>query len=96
VPDWFADVVIYGAVPVLVALGVLAAALCALRGQWRAGAGLGLDIWLAAGLLTLAVATTWSSIATVAVIVAVRHMASWSMKRSLGDSQSKVPGGASR
>ncbi len=95
-PDWFADVVIYGAVPVLVALGVLAAALCALRGQWRVGAGLGLDIWLAAGLLTLAVATTWSSIATVAVIVAVRHMASWSMKRSFGDSPSKVPGGASR
>lgn len=91
-PNWFADVVIYGAVPVLVALGVLAAALCALRGQWRVGAGLGLDIWLAAGLLTLAVATTWSSIATVAVIVAVRHLATWSIDRAL--SETHPPGTA--
>lgn len=83
---WFADAIVYGAVPVLVAMGVLAAALCAMRGQWRAGAGLGLDIWLAAGLLTLAVATTWSTIATVAVIVAVRHLATWSIDRSLGGS----------
>jgi len=89
VPGWFGDAVIYGAVPVLVGLGVLAAALCALRGQWRVGAGLGLDIWLAAGLLTLAVATSWSTIATVAVIVAVRHLATWSIDRSLGGSHSK-------
>ena len=89
---WFADAIVYGAVPVLVAMGVLAAALCAMRGQWRAGAGLGLDIWLAAGLLTLAVATTWSTIATVAVIVAVRHLATWSIDRAL--SESHPPGTA--
>lgn len=79
---WLSDAITYGAVPVLVALGVLAAAVCAMRGQWRTGAGLGLDIWLAAGLLSLAMATTWSSIATVAVIVAVRHLATWSIDRA--------------
>lgn len=81
-PGWFGNAVIYGAVPVLVALGVLAAALCAMRGQWRDGAALGLDIWLAAGLLTLATVTTWSSIATVAVIVGVRHVAARGIERS--------------
>ena len=88
-PDWFTDLVTYGAVPVLVAIGVVAAGICTLRGQWRTGMGLGLDFWLAAGLLTLAVATTWSTIATVAVIVGVRHLATWSIDRSLGDSHSR-------
>ncbi len=88
-PGWFGDAVIYGAVPVLVALGVLAAALCAMRGRWRDGAALGLDIWLAAGLLTLAVATSWSTIATVAAIMALRHLATWSLDRSVGDSRRK-------
>ncbi|MBM3664383.1 MAG: DUF1622 domain-containing protein [Actinobacteria bacterium] len=81
-PGWYADLVTYWAIPVLVALGVLAAALCAVRGNWRAGVGLGLDLWLAAGLLTLGVATPWTSIATVAVIVAVRHLATWSIDRA--------------
>ena len=91
-PDWFSDVIIYGAVPVLVAVGVVAAGLCTLRGQWRTGMGLGLDFWLGGGLLLLAVATTWTSIATVAVIVAVRHLATWSIDRAL--SESHPPGTA--
>lgn len=91
-PVWFSDVVIYGAVPVLVAIGVVAAGLCTLRGQWRTGMGLGLDFWLGGGLLLLAVATTWTSIATVAVIVAVRHLATWSIDRSL--SETHPPGTA--
>ena len=84
-PSSFTDLVTYGAVPVLVAVGVVAAGICTLRGQWRTGMGLGLDFWLAAGLLTLAVATTWTTIATVAVIVAVRIVATWSLDHPLGD-----------
>lgn len=81
-PGWFDDAVIYGAIPAIAALGVLAAFACTLRGDWRAGAGLGLDLWLAAGLLHLGTTTTWTSIATVAVIVAVRHLATWSIDRA--------------
>ncbi len=76
------DLVTYGAVPVLVALGVVAAALCMVRGQVRAGIGLGLDLWLAAGLLTLTVTTSWSTIATVAIIVAIRHLATRAIDRA--------------
>ena len=83
-PGWFDDAVIYGAIPVIVALGVLAAFACALRGDWRSGTALGLDIWLAAGLLNLATTTTWSSIATVAIIVFIRKMVTRSVARSAG------------
>jgi Protein of unknown function (DUF1622) len=83
VTGWFADLVTYGAVPVLVALGIVAAGLCMLRGQVRAGLGLGLDLWLAAGLLTLAVTTSWSTIATVAIIVVIRHLATRSIDRAV-------------
>ena len=84
---WFADLITYGAVPALVALGILSAALCILRGQLRAGLGLGLDLWLAAGLLTLAVASSWSTIATVAIIVAIRHVATRSIDRAAATRQ---------
>ena len=83
-PGWFDDAVIYGAVPALVALGVLAALACALRGDWRGGTGLGLDLWLAAGLLSLSTTTTWTSLATVAVIVVLRQTVTLSVQRGVG------------
>ncbi len=93
-PGWFDDAVIYGAIPAIVALGVLAAFACALRGDWRSGAALGLDLWLGAGLLTLATTTTWASIAAVAIIVAVRRMVTLSVARSAGP-RPVTPGGQS-
>jgi hypothetical protein len=67
VPGWFDDAVIYGAIPVIVALGVL---------------------------LNLATTTTWSSIATVAVIVLIRKMVTRSVARSAGP-RPVTPGGQS-
>jgi hypothetical protein len=83
VPGWFDDAVIYGAIPVIVALGVLAAFACALRGDWRSGAGLGLDMWLGAGLLHLS-------------IVLVRKMVTQSLARSAGPADAVPVRGASR
>lgn len=83
-PGWFDDAVIYGAIPAIVALGVLAAFACALRGDWRSGAALGLDLWLGAALLTLATTASWASIATVAIIVLVRTMVTLWMSRVAG------------
>ncbi len=95
-PGWFDDAVIYGAIPVIVALGVLAAFACALRGDWRSGAGLGLDMWLGAGLLHLSTTPTWTSIATVALIVLVRKMVTQSLARSAGPADAVPVRGASR
>ncbi len=43
-------------------------------GHWRAGLGMAVELWTAAGLLRLAGTLTWSRIATVAAIVAVRRV----------------------
>jgi hypothetical protein len=82
VPGWFDDAIAYGATPALVALGVLAAVACAMRGEWREGALLGLNFWLAAGLLNLAVATTWSAIGGIAVVIAIREVVKRAIART--------------
>ncbi len=81
-PDWYATALAVGVVPALAAIGVLAAVACAVRGDWRTGVGLGLDLWLAAGLLTLATVDTWIPVATVIVIVVVRQVATRVIDRS--------------
>jgi hypothetical protein len=58
-------------------------AACALRGQWRQGLPLGLDIWVAGGLIRLSVDTSWSSIALVAILIAIRQAATWSLHRAV-------------
>lgn len=91
-PGWFDDAVIYGAIPAIVALGLLAAIACTLRGDWRAGAGLGLDLWLGAGLLYLSTTTTWTSIATVAIIVLLRKMVTLVAARDAGAGRAPLQG----
>jgi hypothetical protein len=55
-----------------VLLGTLAVAFCA---SPRAGLHVFLDLLLAAGLLRLATADTWTAIATAAAVVAIRRVA---------------------
>ena len=55
-----------------VLLGTLTVAFCA---SPRAGLHVFLDLLLAAGLLRLAAADTWSAIATAAAVVAIRKVA---------------------
>lgn len=52
---------------------VLVAAVVATPG-WRAGIGAALDFWLGAGLLRLADADRWSTIAAAGAIVATRRL----------------------
>lgn len=70
-----------GILPVLAALGIVVFAACALRGQWRQGLPLGLDIWVAGGLIRLSADTSWQSIGLVAVLIVIRMAASWSSHR---------------
>ena len=62
---------------VLVGTGVLVTMTALARGvPPRVAIGLGLELWLAGGLLKLSAAlTSWQSIATVAVLVSVRKVA---------------------
>lgn len=77
----FTDVLGFAAFPVLTVLGLLAAGALALRGQWREGVMLGLGFWVAAGLLKLAVSTTWAAIASAAAIIALRQAVMWALRR---------------
>lgn len=79
--DWAATATDQGIVPGLAALGILVFAACALRGQWRQGLPLGLDIWVAGGLIRLSADTSWQSIGLVAVLIAIRMAATWSLTR---------------
>jgi hypothetical protein len=58
------------------AAGVAAVVIGFVRGFWRAGLGLALDLWVAAGLLRLSSVTSGTSLAGVAVIIVVRHVVS--------------------
>lgn len=77
----FTEVLGFAAYPVLAVVGLLAAAAMALRGQWREGVLLGLGFWVAAGLLKLAITTTWAAIASAAAIIALRQMVMWALTR---------------
>lgn len=65
---------------------VLACAALVATRELRPALALGLDFLLAAGLLRLASADTWTAIASAAVIVVVRRLVTWSL--------SFTPGGA--
>lgn len=78
----FAEVVAFAAFPVLVVIGLLTAAAVTVRGDWKDGVGLGLEFWVAAGLLKLSVATTWMAIASVVIIITVRRTVMWAIGRA--------------
>ncbi|QBX55510.1 DUF1622 domain-containing protein [Nocardioides seonyuensis] len=65
------------------AVVVVAVALAAIR-ELRPALALGLDFLLAAGLLRLASAETWTAIASAAGIVAVRKLVTWSLSATAG------------
>ena len=60
---------------------VLAVAAVAATRMLRPGLAVGLDFLMAAGLLRLASAETWTAIASAAVILAVRKLVTWSVTR---------------
>ena len=62
---------------------LLGAAVLASSRSVRAALGVFLDLLLAAGLLRLAVASTWDAIAAAAAIVVIRKLAVSSLTRSL-------------
>lgn len=62
---------------VLVGAGLVAGLAVGLAADYRAGLGATLELWLAAALLGLVEATTWPRIATAAVVVIVRQVATW-------------------
>ncbi len=78
--SWAATATDQGILPGLAALGIVVFAACALR---RQGLPLGLDIWVAGGLIRLSVDTSWSSIALVAILIAIRQAATWSLHRAV-------------
>lgn len=80
---WATTATDQGIVPGLAALGILVFAACALRGQWRQGLPLGLDIWVAGGLIRLSADTSWQSIGLVAVLIVIRMAATWSIHRAV-------------
>jgi hypothetical protein len=78
----FAEVVGFAAFPVLVVIGMLAFAAVTLRGNWREGVALGLQFWVAAGLMKLFAATTWATIASAVIIITVKRAVMWSIHRA--------------
>jgi hypothetical protein len=82
VPDWSVAAIDYGVFPALLVIGIAAFILCTVRGDWRAGIAIGLQFWVASGLVKLSLATTWGSIAMAAIIIAVRNAAIWSIHRA--------------
>lgn len=78
----FSEVVAFAAFPVLVTIGLLTAAAVTVRGDWKDGVALGLEFWVAAGLLKLSVATTWMAIASAIIIITVRRTVMWAIGRA--------------
>ena len=81
-PDWSVAAIDYGVFPALLVIGIAAFIACTVRGDWRAGIAIGLQFWVASGLVKLSLATTWGSIAMAAIIIAVRNAAIWSIHRA--------------
>ncbi len=90
----FAEAVGFAAFPVLVVIGMLAFAAVTLRGNWREGVALGLEFWVAAGLLKLAVTTTWAAIASAVIIITVRRAVMWSISRTSATRAQATPTGS--
>ncbi|WP_155371727.1 DUF1622 domain-containing protein [Catellatospora vulcania] len=69
------EAVVRGAALLCVAAGGVAGALMFARSRsGRSALAVALDFWLAAGLLTLSLATTWTAILAAAAIVGLRRM----------------------
>ncbi len=94
--DAATEVIGVAAVPGLVALGLLAAAVVILRGRWSDGLMLGLDFWLAACLLHLSTMATWPTIAVAAAIVVTRHGVAGAVKRDRPSPAGNGGAGAAR
>ncbi len=90
----FAELVGFAAFPVLVVIGTLAFAAVTLRGNWKEGVALGLEFWVAAGLLKLSVATTWAAIASAVIIITVRRTVMWSIRRAATARAQAAPTGS--
>lgn len=68
------QIIAFTAFPVLVAVGLVMGCALAITGRWRDGMSLGLSFWVAAGLLGLTVASTWTAIAMAAIIITIRKV----------------------
>ncbi len=90
----FAEVVGFAAFPVLVVIGILAFVAVTLRGNWKEGVALGLEFWVAGGLLKLSVSTTWAAIASAVVIITVRRAVMWSLYRAATARAQATPTGS--
>lgn len=80
--EWLDGVVHFAAFPVITALGLVVAIALTGMGRWRDGVRLGLEFWVAAGLLGLTAATTWRAIALAAIIITVRQVVTRAMARA--------------
>ena len=76
------EVIAFVAFPVLVGMGLVVGMALAAAGRWRDGISFGLMFWVAAGLLKLAIASTWVAIGTAAAIIAIRHLLVPALKSS--------------
>jgi hypothetical protein len=90
----FAEVVGFAAFPVLVVIGMLAFAAVTLRGNWKEGVALGLEFWVAAGLLKISITTTWAAIAAAVLIITVRRAVMWSISRASATRAQAAPTGS--
>ncbi|HLL52856.1 MAG TPA: hypothetical protein VK447_04870 [Myxococcaceae bacterium] len=60
-------------------MGPLCFLLASVRGEWRGGVRMALDLWLAAALLRLAQELTWNRIAAAAAVIVLREVLSRSL-----------------
>ena len=62
------------AFPILMGMGLIVGVALTAVGRWRDGISIGLMFWVGAGLVSLAVASTWTAIGMAAAIIAIRHV----------------------
>ncbi|WP_144127133.1 DUF1622 domain-containing protein [Catellatospora sichuanensis] len=87
------DDLVRGAAQLCVAAGFVAGAL--VFGRCRSGRvalSVALDFWLAAGLLTLSLATTWTAILAAAAIVGLRRMLALALAQRPHQAAGERPG----
>lgn len=85
--------VVRGAAQLCVAAGFVAGALAFVRCRsGRMAVAVALDFWLAAGLLTLSVATTWTAILAAMAIVGLRRMLTHALAQATHSVAGERPG----
>lgn len=62
------------------AAGLACLVLAVLAGHWRAGIGIALDLWIAAGLLRLAVEPGWDRILAAGAIILLRRLLGYGLR----------------